>query len=109
MMKKETVLCIAIANKQDCLLIGEDSDYFIPALPKGYAPFQFLDCGFRNGDPVTCRVYYHDFIAQKFGIPPELMIAIPALTGNDTIPNLIEETRKTSRPRAAYIQRQISK
>ena len=84
-------LCIAIANEYHCLLIGDDSDYFIPALPKGYAPFQFLDWS-GNGDPVTGTVYHRDLIAESFGISPELMIAIPALTGNDTMPNLIEKT-----------------
>ena len=84
-------LAVVIANKYDCILLGEDSDFFIAALHKGYVPLSKLTWD-RPGSPVTGKAYYRDAFAASLSISPELILAIPAIVGNDSITNLVEET-----------------
>ena len=84
-------LAVIIANKYDCILVGEDSDFYIAALHKGFVPLSKLTWD-RPGSPVTGKAYYRDAFAVSLGISPELILAIPAIVGNDSIANLVEET-----------------
>ena len=82
---------VVIANSLNCPLLGEDSDYYISSLTHGYIPYSKLTWD-RAGSPVTGKAYYRVSFATSLRIEPELVVAIPALVGNDSIPNLVEST-----------------
>lgn len=84
-------LGIVIANNLNCPLLGEDSDYFISALKNGYIPYSKISWS-GAGSPVTGKAYYRDSFARSLGIEPEVVLAIPALVGNDSLPNLVDTT-----------------
>ena len=84
-------LGVVIANKYNCPLAGEDSDYYISGVQKGYIPYSKLTWS-GDGSPVTGKVFYRDLFARSLRISPDLVIAIPAIVGNDSIANLVEET-----------------
>ena len=82
---------VVIANSLDCPLLGEDSDYYISSLNHGYIPYSKLTWS-GAGSPVTGKAYYRVSFARSLRIEPELVVAIPALVGNDSIPNLVDTT-----------------
>ncbi len=82
---------VVIANNLNCPLLGEDSDYYISSLNRGYIPYSKLAWS-GAGSPVTGKAYYRDSFARSLGIGPELVVAIPAIVGNDSIPNLVDTT-----------------
>ena len=84
-------LGMVIANNLNCPLLGEDSDYYISSLTHGYIPYSKLTWS-GAGSPVTGKAYYRVYFAESLKIEPELVVAIPALVGNDSIPNLVEST-----------------
>ena len=84
-------LAVSLANTHDCYLVGENSDYFITPLQKGYMPISGLKWS-QPGSPVTGRVFKRDGFIASLSIEPDLIYAIPAIFGNDTLPNLVEET-----------------
>ena len=84
-------LAVSLANTYDCYLVGENSDYFITPLQKGYIPLSKLKWS-QPGSPITGRVFKRDHFIASLNIKPDLIYAIPALFGNDTLPNLVEET-----------------
>ncbi|XP_011409177.1 PREDICTED: protein asteroid homolog 1-like [Amphimedon queenslandica] len=90
-----THLAVSLANAYDCYLVGENSDYFITPLQKGYIPLSKLAWN-QPGSPVIGRVFKRDSFIASLNIEPDLIYAIPAFLGNDTLPNLVEETKLKS-------------
>ena len=86
-----THLAVSLANAYDCYLVGENSDYFIMPLQKGYIPLSKLAWS-QPGSPVMGRVFKRDSFIASLSIEPDLIYAIPAILGSDTLPNLVEET-----------------
>ncbi|XP_011409170.1 PREDICTED: protein asteroid homolog 1-like [Amphimedon queenslandica] len=107
-----THLAVSLANAYDCYLVGENSDYFITPLQKGYIPLSKLAWS-QPGSPVIGRVFKRDSFIASLNIEPDLIYAIPAFLGNDTLPNLVEETklkrlvRENSRYRGKDLQSTI--
>ena len=85
--------CIAVilSNTFNCPLVGEDSDFFIAPLQAGYVPLSNLEWT-RPGAPVTAKIYHREAFAASLRISSDLILAIPAIAGNDIITNLVEET-----------------
>ena len=84
-------IAATFANKYKCHLVGDDSDYFIFPLDVGYIPFSKLHWT-RPGFPVTGSVYKREVFAASLNISPDLVLAIPAIAGNDIIPSLMGNT-----------------
>ena len=83
-------LGVVIANKYDCPLVGEDSDYYVYDIRRGYIPYFKLEWS-ETVSPVTGKVFYRDLFANSLRINPDLIIAIPAIVGNNDIANLVDE------------------
>ncbi|XP_011409185.1 PREDICTED: protein asteroid homolog 1-like [Amphimedon queenslandica] len=88
-------LAVSLANTYDCYLVGESSDYFITPLQKGYIPLSKLAWS-QPGSPVMGRVFKRDSFIASLNFEPDLIYAIPALVGNATLPNLVDETELIS-------------
>ena len=86
-------IAATFANKYQCRLVGDDSDFFIFPLDVGYIPFSKLHWT-RPGFPVTGSVYKREVFAASLNIhvSPDLVLAIPAIAGNDIAPNLVIST-----------------
>ena len=84
-------IAVTLANKFECFLVGEDSDFFIFPLQVGYIPLSRLTWE-RQGGPVKGSAFKRDAFAASLGIRPDFVVAIPAIVGNDVLPNLVEET-----------------
>ena len=84
-------IAVTLANKFECFLVGEDSDFFIFPLQVGYIPLSKLTWE-RQGGPVKGSAFKRDAFAASLGIRPDFVLAIPAIVGNDVLPNLVEET-----------------
>ena len=84
-------IAATFANKYKCHLVGDDSDFFIFPLDVGYIPFSKLHWT-RPGFPVTGSVYKQEVFAASLNISPDLVLAIPAIAGNDIAPNLVIST-----------------
>ena len=93
-------IAVTLANKFECFLVGEDSDFFVFPLQVGYIPLSKLTWE-RRGDPVMGSAFKRDVFAASLGIRPDFVLAIPAIVGNDVLPNLVEGTslKLTIRPR----------
>ena len=89
--KESKSMGVAIANYFECPLLGEDSDFYIFPLTHGYIPYSKLTWS-EVGSLVTGKAYYCDSFARSLGIEPELVLAIPAIVGNDSISNLVDTT-----------------
>ena len=83
-------LAVCLAHTFDCFLVGENSDYFISAI-KGYIPLSKLKWG-RPGSAVVCKVFKRDAFIASLRIETDLVYAIPALVGNEALPNLVDTT-----------------
>ncbi len=97
-------IAVAIANNTKSYVVGNDSDYFIYPIDKGFIPIDKIE---DHGGNVKCSVYKRCIFAKKIGIDLNLVTAIPALAGNDVIEGIqgynyndihkaIEALRKTS-------------
>ena len=84
-------IAVTLSNTFNCPLVGEDSDFFIAPLQAGYVPLSNLEWT-RPGAPVTAKIYHREAFAASLRISPDLILAIPAIAGNDIITNLVEET-----------------
>ena len=84
-------IAVTLSNTFNCPLIGEDSDFFIAPLKAGYVPLSNIEWT-RPGAPVTAKIYHREAFAASLCISPDLILAIPAIAGNDIITNLVEET-----------------
>ena len=83
-------LAVCLAHTFDCFLVGENSGYFISAI-KGYIPLSKLKWG-RPGSAVVGKVFKRDAFIASLRIEPNLVYAIPALVGNEALPNLVDTT-----------------
>jgi hypothetical protein len=81
-----------IANSQRCCLVAENSDFYMFPIQAGLIPLSKLKWS-KPGEPVSGSIYKRDSFAASLGIPPELILAIPAIVGNDNLPNLVAETK----------------
>ena len=84
-------IAATFANKYKCHLVSDDSDFFIFPLDVGFIPFSKLHWT-RPGFPVTGSVYKREVFADSLNISPDLVLAIPAIAGNDIAPNLVIST-----------------
>ena len=84
-------IAVTLSNKFNCPLVSKDSDFFVAPLQAGYIPLHMLEWT-RPGAPVTAKIYHREAFAASVGISPDLILAIPAIAGNDIITNLVEET-----------------
>ena len=84
-------IAATFANKYKCHLVSGDSDFFIFPLDVGFIPFSKLHWT-RPGFPVTGSVYKREVFAASLNISPDLVLAIPAIAGNDIAPNLVIST-----------------
>ena len=84
-------IAATFANKYKCHLVNGDSDFFIFPLDVGFIPFSKLHWT-RPGFPVTGSVYKREVFADSLNISPDLVLAIPAIVGNDIAPNLVIST-----------------
>ena len=84
-------IAVTLSNTFNCPLVSNDSDFFVAQLQAGYIPLSMLEWT-RPGDPVRGKIYHREKFAASLGISPDLILAIPAIAGNDIITNLVEET-----------------
>jgi hypothetical protein len=97
---------VTIANENGCYLVGDDSDFYVHNLHIGYIPLtQFT---WREpGDPVECKVFKRDVFAAGLGIPSEVVVAIPAIVGNDVVRSIVDATSLKYSLRSGYRGRNI--
>ena len=81
-------LAVSIANTVGCPLIGDDSDYFISPLRRGYMPLSTIE--WEESGSLTGKLFCQNAFALEIGLSSDLMIAIPAIVGNDCITSLFE-------------------
>ena len=84
-------IAVTLSNKFNCPLVSKDSDFFVAPLQAGYIPLSMLEWT-RPGAPVTAKIYHKEAFAASPGISPDLILAIPAIAGNDIMTNLVKET-----------------
>ena len=81
-------LAVSIANTVGCPLIGNDSDYFISPLRRGYMPLSIIE--WEEPGSLTGKLFCQNAFALEIGLSSDLMIAIPAIVSNDCITSLFE-------------------
>ena len=81
-------LAVSIANTVGCPLIGDDSDYFISPLLRGYMPLSTIE--WEESGSLTGKLFCQNAFALEVGLSSDLIIAIPAIVGNDCITSLFE-------------------
>lgn len=95
----------SLANRYNCPVLGEDSDYYIFDLKVGYIPISSLNL---TSYPFKGTMYRrHDF-CSIFAISPDLCLAVPAVIGNDFLPSLMQgqwsvEVKKGFNPKGALL------
>ena len=72
----------SLANAWNCPVLTSDSDFYIFDIEVGYIPLNFLKWQ-SNG--LTARIFQRRYLAQHFGILPELLPLFASLVGNDYV------------------------
>ena len=83
-------VAVSLARHYGCYLVGQSSDFFVYRLPKGYIPLAKLQWS-RPGYAVRGKVFRRDVFMKSLDLDQEFMYVIPAIAGNDTLPNLLQE------------------
>ena len=76
----------AIANSHNCPVLSDDSDFFMFELTCGVIPLYSLDI--HTG---SCSLYRIELLLEQFKLrDPRFRLLIPAIHGNDDLPNTID-------------------
>ena len=72
----------SLANRWECPVIGEDSDFFIFDLKGGYIPLKKIDLG---SEPPRAESFRIERLANHLGISRELLPLVASVLGNDFV------------------------
>jgi hypothetical protein len=80
--------CVSLANRLDCFLIAQDSDYFCYDLVRGYIPFDSVEMisSAEGSRHLTARLYHIDSLLNAFpGVQFLTLVLACCLCGNDYV------------------------
>jgi hypothetical protein len=80
--------CVSLANRFNCFLIAQDSDYFCYGLVRGYVPFDSVDMATTSYGSfrLTAQLYHIDsLLKQFFGLQHSTLALACCLCGNDYV------------------------
>ena len=90
----------SLAIHHRCPVLSNDSDFYIFPLQYGYIPYSRFHWSNPQSDGIYAEFYFHECFCKQFGIcNPSLLAVIPAIAGNDMMPQLDAEHRKMILPR----------
>ena len=84
----------SLAIHHRCPVLSNDSDFYIFPLQYGYIPYSRFHWSNPQSDGIYAEFYFHEHFCEQFGIcNPSLLAVIPAIMGNDMMPQLDAEHR----------------
>ena len=84
----------SLAIHHRCPVLSNDSDFYIFPLQYGYIPYSRFHWSNPQSDGIYAEFYFHEHFCEQFGIcDPSLLAVIPAIMGNDMMPQLDAQHR----------------
>ena len=89
----------SLAIHHRCPVLSNDSDFYIFPLQYGYIPYsKFHWCNLKH-DKIYAELYFYELFCEQFGIcDSSLLAVIPAIVGNDMMPQLDAQQRNKILP-----------
>ena len=79
----------SLAIHRRCPVLSNDSDFYIFPLQYGYIPYSKFQWSDPRNDKIYAELYFYDLFCEQFGIcDSSLLAVIPAIVGNDMMPQL---------------------
>ena len=89
----------SLAIHHRCPILSNDSDFYIFPLQYGYIPYSRFHWSDPQSNGIYAEFYFHTCFCEQFEIcDPSLLAVIPAIIGNDMMPQLNAEHRKMILP-----------
>ena len=89
----------SLAIHHRCPILSNDSDFYIFPLQYGYIPYSRFHWSDPQSDVIYAEFYFHEHFCEQFGIRDTSLLAIiPAIIGNDMMPQLDAQHRTTIVP-----------
>ena len=89
----------SLAIHRRCPVLSNDSDFYIFPLQYGYIPYSKFHWSNPRNDEIYAELYFYELFCEQFGISDSSLLAvIPAIVGNDMIPQLETEHKSKILP-----------
>ena len=89
----------SLAIHHRCPVLSNDSDFYIFPLQYGYIPYSKFQWKKPENNAVYAELYFYELFCEQFGIcDSSLLAVIPAIVGNDMMPQLDAQDRKMILP-----------
>ena len=89
----------SLAIHHRCPVLSNDSDFYIFPLQYGYIPYSRFHWSNPQSDGIYAEFYFHECFCEQFEIcDSSLLAVIPAIVGNDMMPQLDAEHRNMILP-----------
>ena len=89
----------SLAIHRGCPVLSNDSDFYIFPLQYGYIPYSKFYWSDPRNDKIYADIYFYDLFCEQFGIyDSSLLAVIPAIVGNDMMPQLDARQRRKILP-----------
>ena len=89
----------SLAIHRRCPVLSNDSDFYIFPLQYGYIPYSKFHWSNPRNDEIYAELYFYELFCEQFGISDSSLLAvIPAIVGNDMIPQLETEHKNKILP-----------
>ncbi|CAF1498231.1 unnamed protein product, partial [Adineta steineri] len=104
--------CVSLANRFDCYVIAQDSDYFCYYLVRGYIPFNSMDMDqiLRGVGSLTVQLYHMDSLLRQFaGLQPSTLALACCICGNDHVNRDLTQSILNHLVRRVYISEKFER
>ena len=89
----------SMALHHRCPVLSNDSDFYIFPLQYGYIPYSKFQWKNPENNAIYAESYFYEEFCEQFGIcDSSLLAVIPAIVGNDMMPQLDAQDRKKILP-----------
>ena len=89
----------SLAIHRRCPVLSNDSDFYIFPLQYGYIPYSKFHWSDPRNNKIYAELYFYELFCEQFGIyDSSLLAVIPAIIGNDMIPQWDAEHRNKILP-----------
>lgn len=84
----------SLAIHHGCPVLSNDSDFYIFPLQYGYIPYSKFQWKNPENNAIYAELYFYECFCEQFGIcDSSLLAVIPAIVGNDMMPQLDAQDR----------------
>ena len=89
----------SLAIHHRCPVLSNDSDFYIFPLQYGYIPYSKFQWNNPKNNAIYAELYFYELFCEQFGIcDSSLLAVIPAILGNDMMPQLDIQDRNKILP-----------